>query len=117
MNFKEIDEARKLLELGDTATLQDIRNAYRRLALEHHPDRSKGKDKKEDAEMFKKITAAHDIIMAYCASYRYSFKKHDVEETADKEMDEQHLKNFYDGWITDFERSGDARKHRRRGEK
>ncbi len=115
MNFKEIDEARKLLELGETATLQDIRAAYRRLALEHHPDRAA--NKRDTAEMFRKITVAHDILMAYCADYRYSFKKQDVEETEDKEIDEEHLRNFYDGWITDFEKSGDAGKHGRRGEK
>ena len=102
MNYEEIDEARKILELGESATLREIKDAYRRLALKYHPDRSE--DKKDAEEMFKKITAAHDIIMAYCAAYRYSFKKRDVEESADKEIDEEHLKNFYDGWITDFEK-------------
>ena len=103
MNFKEIDEARKTLELGETATLKEIKNAYRSLALKHHPDKCKNEDKKESEEMFKKITAAYNTIMAYCAGYRYSFRKKDVEDTADRELDEEILKNFYDGWLGDLD--------------
>ncbi len=101
--FKEIDEARKTLELGETATLKEIKNSYRSLALKYHPDKSKKEDEKKSEEMFKKITAAYDKIIAYCAGYRYSFKKKDVEDTADRELDEKILKNFYDGWLGDLD--------------
>jgi len=107
MNFKEIDEARKILGLGESATLQEIKDAYRKLVLKYHPDRSKSTDKRHDTEMFRKITAAYDIVMAYCMNYQYSFKKEDVEEMIDKEMDEEFLKNFYDGWITNFKKEKD----------
>lgn len=103
-NFKEIDAARKVLKLGESATLQEIRNAYRKLVLEYHPDRSESKNKKDSEEMFKKITAAYDIIMAYCATYRYSFKKEVVQDTIDIEIDKKLFKNFYDGWIVNFEK-------------
>jgi len=104
MDFKEIDEARKILGLGESATLKEIRDVYRRLVLKYHPDRSEGTDKKQNSEIFKKITAAYDIIMTYCMAYRYSFKKQDVEGIIDKEMDEEYLKNFYDGWIINFKK-------------
>ena len=98
-NFKEIDEARKLLGIEETATLKDIRNVYRKLTFKHHPDKCKDEEKKGCEKMFKKITYANDILMSYCAGYKYSFKKNDVEkETADKEFYE-HLKRFYDGWF------------------
>ena len=98
-NFKEIDEARKLLGIEETATLKEIKNAYRKLAFKHHPDKCKDEEKKECEEMFKKITHASDILMSYCAGYEYSFKEEDVEKgTADKEFYE-HLKRFYDGWF------------------
>ncbi len=36
--------------------------------------------------------------MAYCAGYRYSFRKEDVAQNRmDREFYE-HLKRFYDGW-------------------
>ena len=38
-NFNEIEEARKLLGLGEAATLNEIKRAYRTLAHRHHPDK------------------------------------------------------------------------------
>ena len=102
-DFKEISGARKILGLGETATLEEIKNAYKRLALKYHPDRCKDQKKKECEETFKQITHANDILMAYCAGYRYSFKEKDVRKnTLDKETYE-HLKRFYDGWLGDLD--------------
>lgn len=104
MDFKKIDEARKILDLGENATLEEIRLAYRQLALYHHPDRSKDTDKKRSSETFQKITVAYHILLAYCENYRYSFKKRDVTKMIDKEVDDNYLKNFYDSWIIDYEK-------------
>jgi DnaJ-domain-containing protein 1 len=38
LSFEAIDEARKQLGLGEAATLDEIKGAYRRLASESHPD-------------------------------------------------------------------------------
>jgi len=97
-DFKQINEARKLLGLEEEVTLEEIKKTYRKLAFEYHPDKCKDEKKKECEEMFKKISHANDILMSYCAGYRYSFKEKDVKKnTMDKEFYE-HLKRFYDGW-------------------
>ena len=102
-DFKEINEARKILDLEEASTLEEIRNAYKGLALKYHPDRCKDEKKKECEDMFKKITHANDILMAYCVGYRYSFKEKDVKKnTMNKELYE-HLKRFYDGWLGDLD--------------
>jgi len=72
MNYEEIDKARRLMGLGSDATLSDVKEAYRRLAKEHHPDR------KGNAENFAGIQEAYDLIMAYIQSYRYSFTQDEV---------------------------------------
>lgn len=101
--FKEISEARKVLGLEESATLREIKDAYKRLTLRYHPDRCKDDKKKECEEMFKKIAHANDIIMAYCAGYKYSFKEKDAKKnTMDKETYE-HLRRFYDGWLGDLD--------------
>ncbi len=98
-DFKQIDEARKLLGLEECATLKEIKSAYRKIAFKYHPDKCKDAEKKRCEEMFKKITHANDILMSYCAGCKYSFKEEDVEKgTADKEFYE-HLRRFYDGWF------------------
>jgi len=102
-DFKQIDEARKILGLEETATLGEIKNTYKRLALKYHPDRCKDEKKKECEEVFKKIAHANDILMAYCAGYRYSFKEKDAKiNTMDREF-YKHLKRFYDGWWGDLD--------------
>ncbi len=103
MDFEQIDKARKRLGLGETASLEEIKKAYRELTLTYHPDRCKGKKKKECEEIFKEISHAGDILMAYCARYQYSFKEKEVRRnTMDREYYE-HLKRFYDGWLGDLD--------------
>jgi len=102
-NFKEIDKARKLLQLDEHATSEEIKKVYRKLAHKYHPDKCRDEKKKECEEMFKKISHANDILMAYCASYNYSFKEKDVKRnTMDREF-YKHLKRFYDGWWGDLD--------------
>ena len=98
-DFRQIDEARKLLGLGEEASIEEIKRALRDLTLKYHPYRCKDKDKKDCEEIFKKINSAKEIILNYCANYRYSFKEKEVKKNAmDKELYE-HLKRFYDGWF------------------
>ena len=101
-DFKEIDEARKLMELGEHTTLEEIKKSYRKLSLKYHPDRCKDKKKKECEEVFKKINHANDLLMSYCAGYKYSFKEKDVKRNSLDKESYEHLKRFYDGWWGDL---------------
>ena len=38
IDFKDIDRARKLLGLGETTSMQEIKEKYRKLSLKCHPD-------------------------------------------------------------------------------
>lgn len=49
------------LEVPHTATVDDIKKAYRRLAKRWHPDKNGGSKVAE--EMFKKIKAAHECLI------------------------------------------------------
>jgi preprotein translocase subunit Sec63 len=94
-DFEEIDKARKALGLKEEATLDEIKNKYRKLALKYHPDKCKGKSKQLCEEKFKKLTHANDILMRYCSGYRYSFRKKDVKRnTLDKKVYD-YLRHFY----------------------
>jgi DnaJ-class molecular chaperone len=50
-----------LLEIPYTATIDDIKKAYRRLAKKWHPDTNGGST--QAADMFKKIKAAYDCLI------------------------------------------------------
>lgn len=60
-----LDEAYKVLEVSPTATNDEVRAAYRRLALKHHPDRvaTLGEDiRKAAEEKFQRINNAKEQI-------------------------------------------------------
>ena len=47
------------LGISKTATQEEIKKAYRKLALEYHPDRNKTK---EGEEKFKEVTKAYEVL-------------------------------------------------------
>jgi DnaJ-class molecular chaperone len=92
-NFTEIDEARKVLGLSETATLKEIKRAYRTLAHRHHPD--KDSTKKDNDDMMKALNLAYKLLMDYCDNYKYNFREEDVARTY---PDEEYLRTFKDKW-------------------
>lgn len=87
-NFALLDQSRKTLQLPETATWGQIRTAYRRLLLAHHPDRNPGDP--QAAQRCKEAAAAHDVVSAYCQSFQdfavrgndreYAFTREEVEK-------------------------------------
>ena len=56
-----LDKYYKILELDINASKDDIKRAYRRLAMKWHPD--KNQDNKQEAEkQFKEISEAYEIL-------------------------------------------------------
>ena len=49
-----------ILGVSKNATDVDIKKAYRKLALQHHPDKNKGN--KESEEKFKEVTKAYEVL-------------------------------------------------------
>src|SRR4029079_5586695 len=49
-----------VLGVGKTASDDDIKKAYRKLAMQFHPDRNNGS--REAEEKFKEITEAYDVL-------------------------------------------------------
>jgi len=94
-NFDLVDGARKTLGLEESATFLNIRDAYHKLAAEHHPDKHEYKKDQvilEKAEKkMKDIITASEVLTVYCKHYLSalspekeqlcSFKKEDVEDS------------------------------------
>ena len=64
-NYKSLDsvnryQALRVLNVNSDSSQEEIKDAYRKLALEVHPDKNK-KNKEDDAD-FKKITEAYDYL-------------------------------------------------------
>ena len=50
----------EILEVSKTATADEIKKSYRKLAMKYHPDRNQGN--KEAEARFKDINQAYDIL-------------------------------------------------------
>jgi DnaJ-class molecular chaperone len=77
--YEEITKALQILELYEFATLKEIKNKYRELLKEWHPDLCRGN---EDIRKEKtiEIINAYRIIMDYCEQYRFSFSQEEIEK-------------------------------------
>jgi len=95
-NFKEIDEARRLLGLGEVATLEEVKSAYRRLAHRHHPDKRSGITGEETEETMKRLNVSYKLLMDYCSNYKYSFREEDVVRAYPHD---EYLRKYYYGWF------------------
>jgi DnaJ-class molecular chaperone len=93
-NFNEIEEARTLLGLGKSATLKEIKRAYRKLAHRHHPDKH-GSDNIAESETMKQLNRAYKLLLDYCNDYKYSFGEEDVARTYPQE---DYLRTFKEKW-------------------
>jgi DnaJ-class molecular chaperone len=95
-NFNEIEEARKLLGLGEAATLKEIKNAYRTLAHRHHPDKHSSAASEETVDTMKRLNWAYKLLMDYCDNYKYSFRE---EHVAGIYPDEEYMRNWRKNWF------------------
>ena len=93
-NFNEIEEARKLLGLGEVATLKEIKSAYRHMAQRHHPDKHTDAESGE-AKSMKRLNWAYKLLMDYCTDYKYSFQQEDVARTY---PEEEHFRAWRAKW-------------------
>jgi DnaJ-class molecular chaperone len=75
--YQRITEARKLLELPERATMEEIKSQYRSLLAQWYPDKCR-ENEEQCNEMTRKIIAAYKTIIAYCSQYTYSFSKEDI---------------------------------------
>ena len=94
-NFEDIDEARRLLGLGDAATLKEIKSAYRRLARHYHPDKH-GSTLEGNEEMMKSLNRAYKVLVDYCNDYKYSFKEEDIARTYPYD---EYVRRYGYGWF------------------
>ena len=95
-DFDQIDAARRLLGLGEAATLKQVKAAYKRTANRYHPDRCKEIDKAKCDEIMKEINKAYELMMKYCAEYSYPFREEDVRRTYPHD---EYLRKYHYGWF------------------
>lgn len=77
--YEEITKARQVLGLYESATLKDIKNNYKELLKEWHPDLCKENEEICNEKTIE-IINAFKTIMEYCDNYKFSFSKEEIEK-------------------------------------
>jgi len=93
LNFESINRARKILDLPQEATLQEIKQAYRSKVKKYHPDKTGRKDYEEKMAQ---INRAYETLLRYIEEYRFSFREEDVKRN-DPARD---MRRFSEDWLT-----------------
>lgn len=81
MTYQGLKNALDVFGLQERATLRQIKARHRELVKTHHPDK-KGAC---DPQAMIRINAAHEILMAYCENYRFSFSEEEFLEQCPEE--------------------------------
>jgi hypothetical protein len=71
MTYRELQAALAVFNLGERATLKQIKARHRALAKTYHPDRGES----ADPLAMQRINAAYRILLAYCESYHFCFSE------------------------------------------
>lgn len=84
LSYSELIEAKKVLQLPDRASMQEIKLSYKSLLKRWHPDTC-ATDADECNEMTARIVTAYKTIRLYCDSYEYSFEEQELKLHLSKE--------------------------------
>lgn len=77
-----ITAAAELLGLSGRASLKEIKQAYRRMAKQHHPDLAQQDNGPMERRPMHEITAAYHVLLDYCKNYRFPLQPGEDEEPA-----------------------------------
>jgi DnaJ-class molecular chaperone len=76
MTYTDLQEALRVLGLGNRATLSEIKARHRELVKRHHPDTGTT----NDHETIQKVNAAYKILLDYVSGYHFSFAEDEFYE-------------------------------------
>jgi DnaJ-class molecular chaperone len=79
-----LKEARDILELGLTATRQEISRAYRRAARRWHPDRAPDGREEEYRAHMQQVNAAYQRLKEFLENYRFPLEDTETEEDVEE---------------------------------
>jgi hypothetical protein len=82
--WQQLAAARELLGLGERATVREVKQAYRRLSKEHHPDTANPATENERVAMHE-LTTAYQTLLRHCEQYPIPLRREESDQPVDGE--------------------------------
>ncbi len=79
--WQALEQARQTLQLGERASLSEIKQAYHRLCKLYHPDIADAQQ--ASRQMMYALTAAYELLSNYCSEYRFPLTRSEGREVVD----------------------------------
>ncbi len=76
MSCADLQEAIRVLEIGNRATIREIKARHRELVKLHHPDTGNT----VEPVMIRQVNAAYRVLLDYVSGYRFSFAEEEFYE-------------------------------------
>ncbi|MBI5484329.1 MAG: J domain-containing protein [Deltaproteobacteria bacterium] len=76
MTYSDLQEALRILGVGERATLKEIRTRHRELVKRHHPDTGLT----NEPDTIRNVNAAYKVLLDYVSDYRFSFAEEEFYE-------------------------------------
>lgn len=89
MTYAELQNALRILGLGERCTLTELKARHRQLVKLYHPDKAAGCD----PEAIRDVNGAYRVLLNYVSGYRFSFTE---EEFYEQNPDERLRRQFMD---------------------
>ena len=80
IEFDDIEKAKNILSIGDTASIKTLRSYYIDLVKSNHPD---------------KFPDGYKLLMDYCENYEISFKMEDFIKTKKDSKFDDFMKEWF----------------------
>lgn len=77
MTYADLQEALRILGLGERASLTEIKARHRELVKRHHPDAG---NPGGDPDVIRRVNEANKVLQEYISEYRFSFAEQEFYE-------------------------------------
>lgn len=92
MTYRELTSALKIFDLGDRATMKEIKARHRELVKRYHPDTGSA----DDPAHIRKINLAYKVLLDYVTDYRFSFSEDEFyEQNPEERLRRQFMDEAY----------------------
>lgn len=88
MTYEELQHALRIFDLGDQASLKEIKNRHRELAKRYHPDAGN----QSDEQAIRQLNESYKLLLEYVRHYRFSFD----EDTFYEQCPEERIRRQYE---------------------